>query len=332
MNRLKKIVFMMCLYTSLLASCGKRNNDTGDKLDELLNDLTHLELEIESFSEEQNNLTEQLGVQQEKNQELENYILQMLQQLKQMNVKESNVLVNNLHVENLTFQDNGERFRFNYITDYDGGGMGLIYDEIGPEFRIIYVDGHKLLVKASDETQVCLRDFENLGKPFYFKEYDPVYGGKDSKDGYCGWVLPVYNGDTYSLYDFDTFETLLVDCDIDFEFKAYGDIFYYNPLYSFYLEAYDPIYGGHDIQNGGCGFVCQIFKDDVCYLVDANDFSLILDSNFINQVYSYTDENDITQAVFNYQYMDEYGCYIGSFETRMAEEIIPYKSDVLTKK
>lgn len=50
-------------------------------------------------------------------------------------------------------------------------------------------------------------------------------------------------------------------------------MFCYNPLYSFYLEAYNPIYGGHDIQNSGCGFVCQISKDGVCYLVDANDFS-----------------------------------------------------------
>ncbi len=255
----------------------------------------------------------------------------MLQKLEQKNNVDAADLYTYLYEENLLRQNNGQKFHFCYVVRLDEKG-NPIFSEIGPEFKIIQTDNSKILVNASNETKVYLRDFETLGRPFYFNGYDPTYGGKDSVEGYCGWVLPVYNGNTYSLYDFDTFEPLLINCDIDEDYIWYGADLFWDPLYCFYLEAYDPIYGGHDVQDGGCGLVCRISKDDVYYLVDANDFSLILDSNFINHVYAYTDNDDgITRAVFNYCYQDEWGVDI-EYTTRIADDIIPYKSDVLIKK
>lgn len=199
---------------------------------------------------------------------------------------------------------------------------GLDYQEFGPEFYEIEINGLKYLINAETK-KVCLRDYTNLGRLCCLECLKKENGGTDSDLGYSGYaLLAIYNTEDetlFSLYDFDDFTPLLDKCDLSSSSSFKNDIF---NLY--YLAAYDPKYRGHDEENEYTGRFFRVVKDGICYFVDVNDFTKIIlsgDFTFYDENISSTGNATITY----YDYTEHKDVLYRS------EDLVPTTSDVLQK-
>lgn len=157
-----------------------------------------------------------------------------------------------------------------YLKYYDGSHGGADFgDGAGYVHEIEYNNGYKELVDANNFL-VLLSDYSSIGEPYYLKYYDSSYGGPDIGGG-AGYVQQITKSNGYrELVDANNFKVILND--YDYFFKPY------------YLESYDSKYGGLD-DGPGAGYVLEITKDGKKYIVDANDFTILLDpeSNSISK-------------------------------------------------
>ena len=198
----------------------------------------------------------------------------------------------------------------------------LVYQEFGPEFYEIEINGLKYLINA-DTKKVCLRDYTNLGRLSCLDCLKKENGGTDSEIGYSGYaLLAIYNiGDEtlFSLYDFDDFTPLLDKCDLSSSSSFKNDIYQ-----MYYISSYDPKYHGHDEENDYTGYIFRVVKDGICYFIDVNDFTKIIlsgDFTFYDENTSSTGNATITY----YDYSEHKDVLYRS------EDLVPTTSDVLQK-
>ena len=160
----------------------------------------------------------------------------------------------------------GEKFYLKHYDSYNGGS------DKGTDAGYVVEakkDDKKLLVDATEYDKILLHDFDEIKDTFYYKYYDTYYGGKDNVDvksnGYVTEII--INGKKY-LFDANDFSKLLL---VDYE--SIGE--------PFYLKCYDTYYGGYDnVNDKSNGYVVEIIKNGIRYLVDANDFSQVLIENY----------------------------------------------------
>ncbi|MDE5630394.1 MAG: hypothetical protein K2I70_02225, partial [Bacilli bacterium] len=165
-------------------------------------------------------------------------------------------------------------------------------------YRIITKDGINYLVDAADYSNICLYGFEELGKPFYLKSYDKAFGGLDTKGDakYSGYVLPYKDKQgNLCLVDLDSFEPLLMGVTLSEDRYATSECFAdqsHIPLRNYlenrlnYFQFYDASYGGIDEPGEYSGYVVYFNKGEHTYLVDLNDFSKVLVSDFKDDVFT----------------------------------------------
>lgn len=199
----------------------------------------------------------------------------------------------------------------------------LVYQDFGPKFFEKNIDGLKYLINA-DTNQVCLSGYSNLGRLCCLKSLQPENGGTDSALGYSGYVLlAIYNVDgknLFSLYDFDDFTPLLEMCDLSASYSFSHDIFY-----EFYIAPYDPKYRGNDDENAYAGYCFEVKKDDICYLVDANDFNkIVLSGDYTLYDINVSSTGNATISYYNYSTHKDV--------LITSEDLVPYNSHILQKR
>lgn len=221
-------------------------------------------------------------------------------------------------LEHLTSDDKPFRLKESSLNE-DGV---LVYQEFGPEFYEIEINGLKYLINAETKN-VCISGYNNLGRLCCLKPLKKENGGTDSNLGYSGYVLlAIYNidGETlFSLYDFDDFTPLLDKCDLSSSTSFTNDIFT-----MYHISSYDPKYRGNDDEGEFTGYVFRVVKDDICYFVDVNDFrKIVLSGDF-----TFYDENISATGNATISYYD-YDTH--SDVLYRSEDLIPTYSDVLQK-
>lgn len=229
-----------------------------------------------------------------------------------------NVLTDEEILSHITSSDKPFRLKESFLNETGG----LDYQEFGPEFYEIEIDGLKYLINAETK-KVCLRGYSNLGRLSCLESLKKENGGTDSDIGYSGYVLlAIYNtGEEtlFSLYDFDDFTPILDKCDLSSSSSFTNDIYK-----MYYLSSYDPKYRGHDDENEYTGWIFRVVKDGICYFVDANDFTKIIlsgDFTFYDENISSTGNATITY----YDYTDHKDVFYRS------EDLVPENSDILQK-
>lgn len=237
----------------------------------------------------------------------------------------------------LTKMNNGEAFRFPYVTGECERGISSIFNLTGPLFKQLEKDGVKYLVLANNENKVLISGYDWLGYPYYLQGYDQANGGMDPKSEFSGWVIPAYTnidredpviyeiydgldpGYTFNLYDFETFKPLIIEAEPDIDFKFYGPECFGvpGPIIPRYVQAYDHAYGGKDKNNKGAGLVMEVEKWNHKYLVDVNDFKTIIAQDY-NRFWYLAEDNVVL--------------LIDKEEVDLTNELInPVKSDILTR-
>lgn len=318
----KKKIVTSILFLALFISSGKMLMETQENKD-LKDQVGNLEEENLTLSQElelkKSDLEKALEIVSQKNKELEQSELErnaLLDEVNEMNLKikgmnspeivrntlesERNVLlVSNTGLEevdditdafsfiveekNLSCKMRPRALGSNYTRD----DYYLYYEKksIPGFYKVITIDNVKYLVDSDDHQKVFLSGFRNLEEPFYL-------------DSYGSYVLPFYD-DFNRLYlvDLDTFEFILYGVDkFDFENyqHTYDDGFFSNGNLS------DSQYRNWFLKNtlecefykqsdGSNGYVVELEKNGIKYLVDAHDFSKVLASHYA-QVSWYTDK------------------------------------------
>ncbi|MDE6284568.1 MAG: hypothetical protein K2M17_02385, partial [Bacilli bacterium] len=124
----------------------------------------------------------------------------------------------------------GDAFQFTGVEDYqmeyhnpweNGYIVAVNPHKMGDYFVELAKDGVGYLVSATDYTDVKISGVEfgkvdDLYTLVYCPYYDSKNGGKDSPEGYSGYILNIKNKDNVkdqrqTIYDFDTFEVLARD-------------------------------------------------------------------------------------------------------------------------
>ena len=206
----------------------------------------------------------------------------------------------------------GQPYYLQYYDDYYGGP-----DDNGERdgyVQEIVKNGKKYLVDANDFSKVLLSDYESLGEPRYLKYYDHENGGPDENNYSCnhngdGYVQEIVKNGKKYLVDANDFSKVLLS-----DYESLGE-----PKY---LKYYDCENGGTDKNNFRCnhngdGYVQEIIKNGKKYLVDANNFSLVLASD-----YTLIDQNNLNTTIL---FAD------GHTEVYANKDFKPNKSYVLTK-
>ncbi len=108
---------------------------------------------------------------------------------------------------------------------------------------------------------------DSIGQPYYLKYYKDYNGGSDTGDN-AGYVQELIKDGKKYLVDANDFSKVLLS-----DYESLGA--------PYYLKYYDEHNGGPDNNNvNGDGFVQEIVKSGKKYLVDANDFSKVLLSDY----------------------------------------------------
>lgn len=180
----------------------------------------------------------------------------------------------------------GDAFQFSGAEDYQMTGKDGItishqspinLHKMGEYFVELRKNGVGYLVKATDYTDVLisglgLERINELSTLVYCSYYDPQNGGKDSTEGYPGYIIGIRNKNSIddkevTIYDFDTFEVLVRDCILDESSLAWqwGDRRNLIHIAPFQTE------------NGLQGeYYCTIIKKEgVNYLVDYSTFKVL---------------------------------------------------------
>lgn len=171
-----------------------------------------------------------------------------------------------INVDPNLYDSVGEKFYLKHYDSFNGGS------DTGTDAGYVVEakkDDKKLLVDATQYDKILLDGFDEIKDTFYYKYYDIYYGGKDNVDVKSnGYVTEVIIDNKKYLFDANDFSKLLL---VDYE--SIGE--------PFYLKCYDTYYGGYDnINDKSNGYVVEIIKNGIRYLVDANDFSQVLIENY----------------------------------------------------
>lgn len=164
------------------------------------------------------------------------------------------------------FDSVSDKFYLKYYDSFNGG------NDTGTDAGYVVEakkDDKKLLVDATDYDKVLLDNFDEIKDTFYYKYYDTYYGGSDNVNVKSnGYVTEIIIDNKKYLFDANDFSKLLL---VDYE--SIGE--------PFYLKYYDTYYGGQDnVNTKSNGYVVEIIKNGIKYLVDANDFSQVLLENY----------------------------------------------------
>lgn len=174
------------------------------------------------------------------------------------------------------------------------------------KYRIKQTQDGKFLVDANDENKIYLSNFDEISSAFYYKYYDPAFGGTDSTEGYTGYLLTVYDENKQlTLVDLDTFEIKLADF-IPYDIDIADFARYYNTTpfliedNVYYIDAYDSQNGGIDMENAGSGYALEIYKDGKRVLVDANDLTNVIAYDY-EHIGRRQDENGTWWFIISYK-------------------------------
>ena len=181
-----------------------------------------------------------------------------------------------------------------YLKYYDEHNGGPDTGDNAGYVQELIKDGKKYLVDANDFSKVLLSDYEKINKPYHLKYYDAYFGGPDeSKTANCdgGYVQEIIKDGKKYLIDANFSKVLLSD--------------YEKINKPYHLKYYDANFGGPDESksaNYDGGYVQEIIKDEKKYLVDANDFTIILASDYKsviqNEIHIIVTYNDGHQEVY----------------------------------
>lgn len=176
--------------------------------------------------------------------------------------KEETAVEEKINVNPNLYDSVSDKFYLKYYDSYNGG------TDKGTDAGYVVEtkkDDKKLLVDATDYDKILLDNFDEIKDTFYYKYYDTYYGGNDDTNVKSnGYVTEIIINNKKYLFDANDFSKLLL---VDYE--SIGE--------PFYLKCYDTYYGGVDnVNTKSNGYVVEITKNGIKYLVDANDFSQVL--------------------------------------------------------
>ena len=170
-----------------------------------------------------------------------------------------------------------EPYYLKYYSKTNGGpdageaGRGYVQE--------IVKNGKKYLVDANDFSKVLLSDYDKIGTPYYLKYYSKTNGGPDAGEAGRGYVQEIVKNGKKYLVDANDFSKVLLS-----DYDKIGT--------PYYLKYYSKTNGGPDAGEAGRGYVQEIVKNGKAYLVDANDFSIVLASD-----YKSISQNDLNTTI-----------------------------------
>ena len=328
----KSLIFLISMLVTIsLSSCSSENT----YISSLKMEISELSEDLEAEKENNKKLQDINNVLKKENEALkeERNDIKEKQQNDTINYNMKDFAKRIFYNENgyLDVDEIGEAFQFKGVEGYqvipEGPGTLAHLSPINPHYMGEYFgelnkDGVGYLVNASDYTDIKisgdgLASINEHSEVAYCPYYDPKNNGKDSTEGYPGYILCVSNtpsveDKTKTIYDFDTFEVLISDCTL-----RDNSLAWHMTDREIYIEPYLK-------ENGYEGeYNCTIIKKDgINYLVDYSSFKPLAED--VKDIECKIDDAGVRIVTITHS--------DGSETIYLNEALQPIQTDILTKK